>query len=278
MNENMKKERLLELLADKAIFGLDADDARELETLSQEFPEFRDDHSLESAAAAVNLNAISEPEELPANLRSKILTESRKHVASAKITPVKPVETAETETPQTPFWQWLTPVFAGIGCLALLANIWISYTRESRAVVNGKDPRQIEKPVEPSIGEKRNKLLASSGIIKTEWQSPTDDPNLKGEVVWSDEKQEGYMTFKGLAKNDVSKETYQLWMFRDASLEPHPVDGGVFDISDDGEVIVPIDAKLNVKNPAVFAVTVEKPGGVVVSKREKIIALAKTST
>jgi anti-sigma-K factor RskA len=53
------------------------------------------------------------------------------------------------------------------------------------------------------------------------------------------------------------------------------VDGGVFDVSSDGEVIVPINARLRVSRATLFAVTVEKPGGVVVSSRERIAALAK---
>ena len=83
------------------------------------------------------------------------------------------------------------------------------------------------------------------------------------------------MIFKGLPVNDKSKETYQLWIFQDAELEKHPIDGGVFNVNDNGDVIVPIDAKLRVNGPKVFAITVEKPGGTVVSEREKIVALAK---
>ena len=94
-------------------------------------------------------------------------------------------------------------------------------------------------------------------------------------MVWSDDKQSGYMTFKGLEANDVSKEQYQLWIFDETQDEATPIDGGVFDVSSDGEVTVPIDAKLEVKKPKLFAVTVEKPGGVVVSKREKIVAIGK---
>ena len=101
--------------------------------------------------------------------------------------------------------------------------------------------------------------------------------NLEGEVIWSDEKQEGYMKFKGLPVNDDSKEQYQLWIFENAKLEEHPKDGGVFDVTKDGEVIIPIDAKLKVSSPKAFAVTIEKPGGVVVSGREKIPALGAVS-
>ena len=45
-----------------------------------------------------------------------------------------------------------------------------------------------------------------------------------------------------------------------------------------GEIVVPINAKLRAQQPEMLAVTIEKPGGVVVSKREKIAALAKVES
>jgi hypothetical protein len=83
------------------------------------------------------------------------------------------------------------------------------------------------------------------------------------------------MRFRGLPVNDVQKETYQLWIFDKTQDKATPIDGGTFDVTSDGEVVVPINAKLKAQEPVMFAVTVEKPGGVVVSKREKIVALAK---
>jgi len=53
------------------------------------------------------------------------------------------------------------------------------------------------------------------------------------------------------------------------------VDGGVFDITDDGKVIVPIEAKLPVGAPTLFAITVERPGGVVVSDQGRIAMVGK---
>jgi hypothetical protein len=43
-------------------------------------------------------------------------------------------------------------------------------------------------------------------------------------------------------------------------------------------VVVPIHATLPVNAPALFAVTLEKPGGVVVSKRDRIVVTAKLPT
>ena len=78
-------------------------------------------------------------------------------------------------------------------------------------------------------------------------------------------KPAGYMQFSGLQSNDPRVEQYQLWIFDGTRDDAHPVDGGVFDINQNGEVIVPIHAKLPVAHPTAFAVTLEKPGGVVVS-------------
>ena len=58
--------------------------------------------------------------------------------------------------------------------------------------------------------------------------------------------------------------------------ERYPVDGGVFDIPVEGmEVLVPIRAAVQVERAMLFAVTVERPGGVVVSDRDRIVLVAQ---
>jgi anti-sigma-K factor RskA len=100
-----------------------------------------------------------------------------------------------------------------------------------------------------------------------EWSAP-EDPRFRGvtgDVVWSDSLQAGFMRLRGMPANDPAREQYQLWIV-DPERAAQPVDGGVFDIRDaTGEIIVPIQAKLAVDDPAAFAITLEKPGGVVVS-------------
>ncbi|MHC5112541.1 MAG: anti-sigma factor, partial [Planctomycetota bacterium] len=89
--------------------------------------------------------------------------------------------------------------------------------------------------------------------------------NVTGQVAWSDERQMGFMKLEGLPPNDPKVKQYQLWIV-DPDRDQFPVDGGVFDVlASSGEVIVPIDAKLEVGAPTVFAITSEKPGGVVKS-------------
>ena len=131
-----------------------------------------------------------------------------------------------------------------------------------------------------SLQSQRDSFVSSAAdMVRTKWELPTPDPTKStdlGEVVWSTGAQQGFMTFRGLAKNDPTKEQYQLWII-DPSRDEKPVDGGVFDIAGPGETIVPIRAKLRVDKPTVFAITVEKPGGVVVSDQKRLPLLAKVN-
>ena len=97
----------------------------------------------------------------------------------------------------------------------------------------------------------------------------------RGEVVWNGAEQRGLMKFVGMKRNDPRESVYQLWIFDGERDERYPVDGGVFSIAREGEVTVPIVAKLPVGRAVLFAVTVEVPGGVVVSKRERVVVTAK---
>jgi hypothetical protein len=49
----------------------------------------------------------------------------------------------------------------------------------------------------------------------------------------------------------------------------------VFDVASSGEVIVPFESRLSVRGPAAFAITAEKPGGVVVSGGPLLMVAAK---
>jgi anti-sigma-K factor RskA len=140
--------------------------------------------------------------------------------------------------------------------------------------------RDAGTPTTPTAtpAEARAELLGG-GTRALAWTATADATakGATGDVVWSDAKQRGYMRFVGLAANDPKAWQYQLWIFDRTRDEAFPVDGGVFDVSSTGEVIVPISAKLHVDQATLFAVTVERPGGVVVSKRERIVVTAKPS-
>jgi len=128
----------------------------------------------------------------------------------------------------------------------------------------------------PTLAE----VQAAPDTIEASWLAQEDPAaeNASGRVVWSDALQAGYMVFDGLAALDPSEQVYQLWIFDPRRPDETPVDGGVFSIPDgQTRVEVPINAKLSVQDPNMFAVTIEDPGGVVVSSRERLPLLAKPS-
>jgi hypothetical protein len=203
-----------------------------------------------------------------------------------------PVKLAMTERPAPDVipidaakYRRRTRIAAAVGFLGMAAAAAaIIYVTQRPPEIVEKE-KIVEVPAPPpkakTVAEERSELLASANDITTlEWTA-TKDPNAtgaKGDVVWSKSAQKGYMRFTGLATNDPTQVQYQLWIFDKNRPQETPVDGGVFDISATGEVIVPITAKLSVDEPVLFAVTIEKPGGVVVSKRERIVVTAAPKT
>lgn len=279
------KERMLDLLTDQVLFGLSSEELAELKELENLYPELKGDSSLELTASAIGLNNLESIEPLPAHLRSKILAdadnffkteenpeENSTNVLSfqPKTREAAPVDVTEPEVlakviefkTQSPTVKWLGWAVAAAACVVLALNVW--FTR-------------IQTPDPPDAAEQRAQLLKETDIIKADWAEP--DPNKKtgitGDVVWSNKDQKGYLRLKGLPKNDTSRESYQLWIFDANQSDKTPIDGGVFDVGETGEVIIPIDAKIKVQKPQMFAVTAEKPGGVVVSDRGKLMTIAK---
>lgn len=96
--------------------------------------------------------------------------------------------------------------------------------------------------------------------------------DVAGEVAWSTSHQTGVMRFVGLPPNDPEHFQYQLWIIDPA--QKHPIDGGVFDVPTVGECLVTIDPKIRVSGVAAFAITLERPGGVVVSDQDVRVVIA----
>lgn len=281
MNEE-KKEKMLNLLADRAIFGLDETEFAEFEQLAKEFPALKNDNSFEIAAAAFSLvNLDIQP--LPDNLNAKILADANKYFETAEITPEEYQKTfafsPRGSTPRRSIWNWLGWTVAALACIALLVNIWL--TRVSPPQEIGKaTPQPTASPAPPNSAQQREQLLASGDVIQKNWTdfNPKQPRNVSGDVVWSNSRQKGFVRFHNLPVNDKAKETYQLWIFDKSRDAKTPVDGGVFDVDQNGDVVIPIDAKLKIGEPKMFAVTAEKPGGVVISKLGKVMAVAKIET
>lgn len=208
---------------------------------------------------------------LPAAVRGRIAAAAGEYLPQRRSGVVVPAAAGEAagRSPLVMAGWWVA------ACLAV-AVAWLGATGRRDA-----GPRAV--PVAKSPSELRRQLLAEDPhALTVAWKAGKDAAIVGkqedlGDVVWSPGRQQGFMRIRGLAVNDPAVEQYQLWIFDAERNADHPVDGGVFDVtavSDDGDVVVPMDPRLPVGRATLFAVTVEKPGGVVVSTRERLPLLA----
>jgi len=270
MNEK-DRELLLDLLTRQATEGLSPAETRQLAAL-----EGSDDDSFDLAASAVMLSEFEPAYEFPAHLRSKIAA-SATEIVGANAAATEP-DAPSVSDRRTPLFAWLGWAVAAAAVLALGINL--SMTRFGVTEV-AQNPPPTATPTPMTPAEAHDEMMAEPGMTVAKWGPAAksgDMANVSGDVVWSDRQQKGYAMLRGLPKNDPGASTYQLWIFEENQGDKTPIDGGTFNVSADGTVVIPIDAKLAAKNPSMFAVTVEKPGGVVISKREKVAALAKVET
>jgi len=278
-------EATMDLLVKRAIEGLSPAEQRALDVedraaVSAYLADF------ERAAAAAALAASAGAEAPPPALVARLERQGRELLAP-NLLQLKAVPGATAAAPPAkspgPAYGW----FAAAACLLLAVFGWLrspppqapaELAEAGRPPVTAIAPPAA--PKAPTLQEARAALLARAGSLKLTWGATKDAlaAGVAGDVVWDPETQQGFMRFVNLPTNDPHQHQYQLWIFDAARDKRYPVDGGVFDVpAGSTEVLVPIHAALPVSAARAFAVTVEKPGGVVVSAREHILVLAQAS-
>jgi hypothetical protein len=253
-------ERVSELLADEAAGSIEPGTDDELAALLGTTPGVRRDAMLEAAGLVqvACLRREGAPSPMPAALRQKLIRQGETALLRQRgpVAVPAPAVRPKVSTPATAPSAGRPRLGAMLGwaLAAVLALVFV--------VLRPDGP---ELPAD--LIASRAALLAEAGdAITLPWSPPTvaGYEQVKGDVVWSESRQQGYLRLAGLPVNDPSRAQYQLWIV-DPERDTHPVDGGVFDVNSRGEVLIPIQAKLRVTNPKAFAITLEKPGGVVVS-------------
>jgi anti-sigma-K factor RskA len=267
--EPSSNDRRLELLAERALFGLQPDEQRELAMLGDDDVPV-DEIALTAAALDLGLHGHDIARTtLPPHLRQRTLESVRQAAEKRSAAPpVTPGSVERRVADQQTRRDWL-------GWAAAAAAIAVAaYSLATRPQLRETSPLDL-----------RSQLLAAANrdpgsVFQADWTT-TEDPAARGasgKVIWSDKLQQGVMEFKGLQPNDPKQNQYQLWIFDADRPEATPVDGGVFDVpAGKEEVLIPIDARLPISKATLFAVTVEKPGGVVVSDRKRLPLLAPVS-
>ncbi len=281
MSDQLRRlDRVNELLAGNALGDLTGEELFELRealvSLQRDGFDLSTIENYESLAASIAVGPDGTPETLPAPLRARLLRQGEAMVGRTPADRPVPL----TRTPSTPRAPARWSAWSGwsVAAAALLV-----------AAIGWLRPGSVAGPaVEAPTWAQRQDLIQNHTDTSVFTFTPTDDPVGKalagGDVVWNQRMQRGFLRFKSLAANDAAREQYQLWIFDPGRPTEYPVDGGVFDARasmiepSTGDLIVPIDARLLVKaNPAAFAVTVEQAGGVVVTDRKRVFALAPTA-
>lgn len=294
----MQNPRLVELLVQRAVDGLNSSERAELNQLLSE-EKYVDAGRFEYTAASLLLAGDVEnntPEEMPYSLRERLMAQADTVAASMPAAPSRqttsqprvisiagrsrsttatPAASAKPAVSKAPAPRKSASFGGKVGWFAAAASVLIALAGWWPRLQSG-DP-MVEAPVASTLEQKRQELLAQQGVLQRTWQTMPDPAasGVTGDVVWDQRTQNGYLRFRGLQANNTNEMTYQLWIFDGTRDERYPIDGGIFDIPPgQSEVIIPITAKLQVRNPAAFAVTIEKPGGSVVSSRDRIVVLA----
>ncbi len=260
-----RMERLLDLLAGRAVETLAEDERTELDALLAERPA-ADAEALDRAAAALVCGlaaAVDEP--CPEGVARRVEARLRETLPKGGSVARESPGVAEAAPARSaPAWY-----FAAAAALLAVAGWWPAV-------------RDALRRDDPASG--RDALLARAPDAIRAVFFPLgefDGAAVTGDCVWSDALQAGFLRFRGLKPNDAAREQYQLWIH--VPNQAHPIDGGVFDAQGGGggggggggDLVVPIGARLPVAGPTAFTVTVEKPGGVVVSDRSRLVLRAE---
>ncbi len=291
----MQNPRLVELLVQRAVDGLNSSERAELKQLLSE-EKYVDAGRFEYTAASLLLAGDvenHEHEEMPYSLRERLMAQAdtvaasmppstRQSASQPRVISIAGRSRSTTAAPaasappvqKAPASRKSSSLGGRVGWFAAAASVLIALAGWWPRLQTGEG---VEPPIASTLEQERQDLLAQAGVMQRTWQT-TQDPvasGVTGDVVWDQRTQNGYLRFRGLQANNSDEMQYQLWIFDGTRDERYPVDGGVFDVPPgQSEVIIPITAKLQINKPAMFAVTIEKPGGSVVSSRDRIVVLA----
>lgn len=283
MNAARPLSRLDELLADRASQGLTVAETAELLALT----DGADPVSTDLAAASLDLAYERGSAALPPGLRERLLSAADEFIARRReaVGLAAPLRLVRDEEPVVRVPERRpSAVASGLGWLAAAAALvlaalgWMRPLPEARVSGSGTRLASFATSSEYSRFCRENPDVVSiawGDFNDLSTQAPPEIRGVRGDVAWCDRIQKGYMRLIGLPPNDPTREQYQLWIVDGERGLSQRISGGVFNATDQGEVIVRIDEPIiPVGKAAAFAVTIEKPGGTWVSDMSRRVCLA----
>ncbi len=241
-------ERRRDLQADEVLFGLDAAERAELEALGFG-ADFRKSSSadghvdLEGAAATLaaaltmrddlvagpGVESSAAVDALPPDLAARLRADADAHFAAAA-----PVGVAGGGARATGF------VFPRRRMVSFAAAAMLFLT----CGLIGLQVMQSTWFTQKMLMAERNALLANYGqAVEYRTLHTTADQAPRGDVVWCDEAQRGYVTIGGLPVSQAGVDRYRIWIYlADAAGREHAVDAGAFAFDDrDCELVIEVE-------------------------------------
>jgi hypothetical protein len=255
------RERLLELLADRAVFGLDAAEEAELAGLLADHPA-ADTDGLDRLAAAVAMATGRMAGELPAGLKARLEADMERMRAG-------PVSVRSGRSLRV----------AAAALLATAAGLLFFVGRREPEPQRQPVPAAPAPVVAATPALQREELLATvSDAVRLDCAAAdgeAEQGTASGDVVWSPSRQRGFLRIGGLLANDPAESRYQVWIIDGDRGAPVP--GGLFDVTAAGDVVVPILPRGFVQGPTMFAITREPATGGrdVAFDRERVVVRAE---
>ncbi len=253
-------DRWEELQITRLLFGLTLEEQAEYDELAPKMPAEKSE-LFEQVVASIDVAwSDSKSMPLPDHLRKSIRSRAMEELTTQALQSVDKPTVTNAAVVRSSKLPWV------VAAACMVITVLTLFSSRQNAPVN----------VVRDAAQQRAELISTArDLVQVNWNDgPTPISGAEGDVVWSPSLQQGFMRFRGLTMNVPTVQQYQLWIFDKNQSDKTPIDGGVFDITSDQEIIIPIQAKLRVQEAYLFAVTIEKPGGVVVSSRERLPLLA----
>lgn len=263
-------ERVIDLQIDQAVGSITETDLRELNALLAQYPQLRTEEYEYAAAAVERAFVKDDSDAMPAQVAARVIdaihslsslpTATQGGSPGLRLTDATTPQLVSHSRPRFAMLGWM----AAAACLTIAAAVW--FTR----------PAPVQPPVTQTASQKLQMFKdATPDLVQADW-ADWDDPEITGAtgtVYWSESQQTGFMEFANLTPNDPTQEQYQLWIIDERGLETR-VSGAIFNSDTAGTTIVEIEPSIAIRNAALFAITIEQPGGVWVSDMKRRVVIA----
>lgn len=257
--------RRLELLADRALEGLSDEEARELDFVARA-EGAGDDSSLDLAAASVARTSVAgRLEPMPADVADRVRAALAEAGADAGSVAGRVDGTADA----APGGSLRRTVLRSLAGFAAAAAVLVA------AFVGMRD-RVQPASLEPAEARARLIAAAPADLVTMRWRG-TDHPRvreardlglLSGDLVWSEERAEGFVRVCHLAVNDPAEGHYRVWVWNADDMDGPPVAVCSFDVTNpQRDTVAALQATEAIDVPVRASITFV-PTGTVVDRPE----------